>query len=319
MKKRRAIALLLFLLLLAGIVALPPIRIRLVGLIRGESFFEGLPTTYWREQALVHDRVRWEWTRQGKYGLVPPPPPWTDLLASLFLSGAQEEQPDFRILSGDFAALAVLLELLEDPERAVRESTCEGLAKIGPAAAPAVPSLVELLTGEELALQEPAQEALVSIGAPAVPALLEKLREDGPRTADVIDTLGSIGPAAAPAIPALQQALNKYPRAVGALAGIGPKAFPVLLQAVASHDSEVRSAVALNLPEAGGDPAIVLPVLVRLLKDENKYVRRNAAWALGEFKEAGIPGLIEALKSPDPEVVREAVSGLHWTPAPVPR
>ncbi len=350
MKRRRFIAV-LFLLVLCGALVLPPVRIRVAGVVRGESFFEGLPASYWREQALGIIRARFPSFR--KYGLGSHSLPWLDSFLSFFPSRSDEEQPDYRLLAGDCMALGVLRELLGDRDGAVRQVACEGLAKIGPAAASAIPLLVALLGDPELdgwmdmedKSETSAQKALEKIGAASVPALLHQLQEHGAETEKIIVTLGGIGPAASPAIPALKANLKKYPLAAACSLGqIGPKAFPVLLeamksadrkvslaatssiylvgpqsvpvllQAAKSPDREIRLAVSGTLCDSGGDPKILLPVYIRLLKDGDAEVRHNAAYSLGEMKEEGIPGLIEALKSPDPEVVKEAISGLNFTP-----
>jgi hypothetical protein len=41
-------------LLLGGLIALSPVRVWVVSSLRGEHFFKGLPTSYWREQAIEH-------------------------------------------------------------------------------------------------------------------------------------------------------------------------------------------------------------------------------------------------------------------------
>src|SRR5712692_6043585 len=121
MKKRRLIAATLFLLVLGGLFALSPIRVWVVGYLRGEHFFRGLPTSYWREQALEHDRLRKDRSIRGWGGvvvIVPPPSPtrWTDSLLSFFRIRSAADEPDFRVFEGDVAALAVLTDLLRDPE-----------------------------------------------------------------------------------------------------------------------------------------------------------------------------------------------------------
>ena len=86
-----------------------------------------------------------------------------------------------------------------------------------------------------------AAEALRQIGpaaAPAVPALIETLKDTDPTAKWLAaDALGAIGPAAAPAIPALVEVLkdkgaNSLARAgaASALGAIGPAAIPALME-----------------------------------------------------------------------------------------
>jgi hypothetical protein len=81
-----------------------------------------------------------------------------------------------------------LLEMLDSPSLERRIGTCQALAKLKSAAAPAVPALRKTLRHENLWLRIKAADALAAIGGPAmtaVPELLELLAEvdkrDDPR------------------------------------------------------------------------------------------------------------------------------------------
>jgi HEAT repeat protein len=320
MKTRRLIAVTFFLLVLGGLLAFSPIRIQVVGFFRGENFFQGLPTSYWRQQAVEHGRFRKERSTREWGGLVVVPPSrsptcWTDSLLSVFRMIAGTEDPDFRVFQGDAAALAVLMDLLRDPEPGIRQSACEGLEEIGPPAAPAVPALIERLIAGEPPVRGHAAEALGKIGAAAVRPLLEKLSSEANGEEAIFLTLGNIGPDAAPAILVLLAAVKDKNRhdASRALGRIGPRAVPALLEALESSDWQVRWGATLALSKTHADPDILVPVFVQLLNDKDGVVRQAAAGGLGELGAAaqeGVPALIAALKDRERYAAREAIDAL---------
>jgi hypothetical protein len=322
MKKRRLIAAILFPLVLGGLFALSPIRVHALCYLRGEHFFQGLPTNYWREQALEHDRLRKDRSTRGWEGvvvIVPPPSPTnsTDSLLSFFRIGSAADKQDFRIFEGDAAALAVLTDLLRDQEPGVGQSACEGLEKIGPPAAPAIPVLIELLIKGEPSLRDPAAEALGKIGTAAVPPLLEKLTTQDQGEEAIFLALGKIGPGATAAIPALSAALNDGDRhgASRALGCIGLRTIPALLEAMESSDWHVRWRATLALSQTQATPEVLVPLFVWLLRDKDGVVRQAAAAGLGHLGAAaqeGVPALIEALKDRERYAAREAIDALGW-------
>jgi HEAT repeat protein len=85
------------------------------------------------------------------------------------------------------------------------------LGKMGPAAAPAVPSLIDQLGDEMLDATGAVVLALKQIGPAAkdaVPKLIEMLDEP---SAEIADALGAIGPDARAAIPALTRVSTNGP------------------------------------------------------------------------------------------------------------
>jgi len=82
--------------------------------------------------------------------------------------------------------VAALVNMLDSPNLYARYGACEGLIRLGGAAAPAVPKLTALIEHEDLWLRIKAAETLSHIGAPAMPALpllLERLTH-GPSKSD---------------------------------------------------------------------------------------------------------------------------------------
>jgi hypothetical protein len=124
------------------------------------------------------------------------------------------------------------------------KTALHALAMLGPKVIPYVlPWLDETVdkNGEHYGHSDFAQVVFGEIGAPAVPALIDALRVRS-RQLGAADSLGAIGPAAAPAVPSL---IRRYERSrrdgpqyeiVKALGNIGPQAQPAipLLERVAS-------------------------------------------------------------------------------------
>lgn len=126
----------------AVLLAMPSCRYGVLGLVRGESFYQGRPTSYWR--GVVKD-----WTVPRPCSPQGPPP--TTLLhkvraflvepfAEKVVIPPGEDQPD---------ALPVLIELLSDEDAAVRSYAVTTIEGIGPSAKAAVPRLILLLEDED--------------------------------------------------------------------------------------------------------------------------------------------------------------------------
>ena len=128
------------------VLALPAVRWPLVGWWRGEPFYDGRPVTYWSAAVgPLSSHYKLDGPAPGfecyapdclfpalrrRLGLVVP----TRLLAD-------EEVP---LGQGDPAAVPVLRALLRGPEEQAQAYAAWALARVGPAAADAVPELREL-------------------------------------------------------------------------------------------------------------------------------------------------------------------------------
>jgi hypothetical protein len=89
--------------------------------------------------------------------------------AAMALARRKGEQP-----------VTALVKMLSDPRLETRYGVCDALAKLGGAAAPAVPELTKLLSHSDLWMRIKAAETLAGIGAPArstMPILLERLAQ----------------------------------------------------------------------------------------------------------------------------------------------
>lgn len=197
----------------------------------------------------------------------------------------------------DVAALAAVLET--DDADACRTAVA-ALGKAGPAAAPAVPSLIALLR-RELEQVDFADEYRPPIhlaqGLRQVRRALELPRRS------LVETLGYIGAAAAPAVPWLARLVDDPASwgtslAMEALRRIGPAApdAPVMIDVVRSHPSEVVRHEALEgLAQFGPQASGVVEALSQvMLADKELRVRREAAFTLaqmGETARSALPAL----------------------------
>ena len=99
-------------------------------------------------------------------------------------------------------------------------------------------------------------------------------------------------------------------RALAKLASPPRDAFAVLVAAVNDPEQGVREA---SVQALGAYGQHALPTLARFLDHPDKYVRRNAVWAIGKFGPAAriaIPGLCNALRDGDPRTAAGAAQAL---------
>ena len=123
--------------------------------------------------------------------------------------------------------------------------------------------------------------------APAVPALIEAMQdEDWANRCNVIEVLGEVGPEAAAATPALVKTLQN------------------------DEHHLVRSHAAEALGKIGGTEAV--PVLMSVLEKGDDSVRSDAARALGRIGDSrAVPALIAALDDGDESANYDIVSALR--------
>lgn len=196
-------------------------------------------------------------------------------------------------------AAVALGEALGDEDLSVRFWSVIALQKLAGVRAITPLTLRPLTQGlkdEDYSVRREAAGILCSLGPKAEPVvriLSEFVRGDNPEAAFLAaKVLGSIGPRARTAIPALNKALTN-PKSVIRL---------VCASAVALHK--------LNAPPA--DQKRAVQILIMLLKDR-EGLPGYAADSLGEIgprARAGVPALVEALKTGDESLRRDAARGL---------
>ena len=192
-------------------------------------------------------------------------------------------------LFGEAGADAIphLIEALHDVYEPVRLNAAYALGAIGK---PAVSPLIKTLNVEDPIMRRMAAYALAAVGAPAVPALSEALQhtEETVRI-EATYALAQIGDGVESAMPALIErtkdesvAVRRYlTEAFGSLGPAAAPAVPMLCDMLTSDgDGQVRFEAALALAQIGPSASDAVPVLARGLSDENRYVRDNAVLAL---------------------------------------
>lgn len=147
--------------------------------------------------------------------------------------------------------------------------------------------------------------------------LVSQLKDGDPREREeAAFELGKLGPAGAPAIPALRQALGDESgsvrnAAVHALGELGAKeATGDLIARLQDEDPRVRYAAAIALGQIGGSAATTIPPLVNLLADDHYFVRAEAARTLAKYGAAAVPALEKALEDRNPEIRHGAAESL---------
>ncbi|VTS03850.1 heat repeat-containing protein : HEAT repeat-containing protein OS=Leptolyngbya sp. PCC 7375 GN=Lepto7375DRAFT_2567 PE=4 SV=1: HEAT_2 [Gemmata massiliana] len=176
----------------------------------------------------------------------------------------------------------------------------------------------------------------VSVSAAPVPERvpdLAKALKNGKPGERVIaaELLGDLGPKAESAVPALVEVIRYTPTPApipfasevkwsreevatdfllkatwDALARIGPKAVPALVELLTHQDAEIRGRAAAALKAIGPGAADAVTALInRLNESENQWVSLNALEALaaiGPKAEAAVPALIKTALDPKPMV-----------------
>jgi hypothetical protein len=227
---RRRLVWLLIVLFVAGFVTIalsPRGRWIIHGLWHGESFYKGLPTSYWREQAK-------EWADSEKTvdgggfsgsGDAAPPPKLLDQIRERG-NKALPTNPAPSPIGHHRKGIPVFLELLDDPDPDVRRYAAFALADIGQEAKVAVPRLAGLLRDGTPEVRRVAAIAILMIekrGNVVVALLVELLKDP---------------------VSAIRQRVAN---------GLGdfPEAAPALREALEDDDNDVREEAAAALKRIG--------------------------------------------------------------------
>lgn len=167
--KQRWFWLLLTLLIVSTLVVIPASRWRIVGWVRGESFFQGRPASYWSGEVSQWDRrdnVFGHLSYSRKLSL------W-ESFHNRFSGSVNPDRSGAELRLVDPEAVPVLLELLADANPRVRGIAAFCLGNLGPDASSAFPVLLNTFNGmmagdgpqgrDESACCANVGEALVSI------------------------------------------------------------------------------------------------------------------------------------------------------------
>ncbi|MDW8267148.1 MAG: HEAT repeat domain-containing protein [Gemmataceae bacterium] len=237
--------------------------------------------------ALVADRSRTRTTESRPPNVAGPGTPLPDIPRTPDLISPIPEPGD--------ALLSSVLGRLRSPSLAERYQAVLDVDKLGPRARETVPLLIEAVRDQTDAANSP------------------KLRQAAARA------LGSIGPLADNAVPALLDVALRDPEravrlgAVEALGKIGRPAVAALAEALRSEDKGVRREAARGLGNLRAEAAYAVPSLVAALQDREADIRVHVAAALVKVDPSQpmiVSVLVEALKNTDAEVRFHAVNTL---------
>jgi HEAT repeat protein len=221
---------------------------------------------------------------------------FTAALVNGIKSGAADRNRKGKILLSDLSHYLRQVDIGSTPQFYARKASGDPLISFSPATATPLARLwrlVEMLKDADEFVRQRAADALGSIGpnaAEAVPALAGALEDpDAVVRSSAAAALGSIGPNAAGAVPALADALK-------------------------DRNEEVRQRAADALGSIGPNAAGAVPALADALKDRNEEVRQRAAGALGSIgpnAAEAVMALTDALKDRSEDVRQRAANSLN--------
>lgn len=293
MKRKTLLLLVALVVLLAAIgLYLDPSR-RLLGLVRGETFFQDRPSSYWaaaltsRDPATQSEAIQ-KLTDAKTVGI----PLLVELVesnpgADATSIGARTEALNLlgKVGESDQKAVDALIRSLQDADPNLRVVAAKGLgtAKVELPDS-AIPILIEMLTGKEKVTPIRVLSKYGKRAEAAIPELRELLQdEDAEVRWNASRTLGKIGPASKVALPDL------YPH-------------------FGDQNDQVREHAAETIGDIGPEAAAGIPYLEKALTDPYAKVRRDAVRSLGQLgavAKGSLPKMLPLLDDKE-ELVREA-------------
>ncbi|MFQ5504834.1 MAG: HEAT repeat domain-containing protein [Planctomycetota bacterium] len=213
--------------------------------------------------------------------------------------------------------------LARDEKLCRRLAALQCIGHIRPVSEAQVGTLLDALAAEEK-VREIALNSLQILGSAAVPGMVSKLdpsRDSVESVVELVEALGLMGGAAAPAVPRLAELLaaeNARIRKASAhaLIGIGKAgsaAFPALRKALRDPSEAVRAEAVTAIGLLGPVAREVLPELVGLLANGTQLVSHRAVACLRQLGATAAPAvasLIELLPHDDQGVRVRAILAL---------
>jgi HEAT repeat protein len=216
-----------------------------------------------------------------------------------------------------------LARALDDPASPVRAAAAKALAGANASHAPTRAGLVKLLDDPAPLVRFEAARALLARHEPLrrlLPTFIALLPEPGVGWQATL-ALGAAGPEAAPAVPALIEALRRErvprplrtpPTATLALGRMGAAAREPLVELLSAPEPAVRTGSLLALGMLGAEARPVASRLVPLLTDSDLEVRQAAALSLGQIdpNAAGVAAALDGLTRQEDIYVSAAAAHL---------
>ncbi|MEW4488881.1 HEAT repeat domain-containing protein [Thalassoglobus sp. JC818] len=231
----------------------------------------------------------------------------TRAAAILALSGSSLDQDELRPL---------VFRYLADPSSQVRGNAVLALMKLEDEMDSVLGELTSMLSSEDIQKRSSAAFAIGMLGSTAadtIPALIASLKTEG-SDEEVVRALSRIGiQAVEPILAAFEDPDQSRQSLALALAGIGPTAYPALVESLDSSEAYLRAAAARAIGNLEVTPPSAVPGLQRGLEDENASVRAASARAIGnlsQLNEETTQSLLALRSDPDPEVRATVLSVL---------
>lgn len=223
-------------------------------------------------------------------------------------------------------ALPALVSTLEDGNGYLRAGAARALGEIGGGAEAARPALVKAARSDRsVTVKLWAAYALARLKPEGAKGLVQELlprlqATDWGERDTACEILGTLGPMARDAVPALVTGLEKGKLSLKLAAvalrriGLDPTEAEPLLKALRDRDVDVKGRVAEILSIIGPGASFAVPELVVALADANPYVRSYcvpALAAMGSRAREAIPALESALRG-RPSWVRAEIRRALW-------
>jgi HEAT repeat protein len=243
----------------------------------------------------------------------------TGLLAGQEADRASDE-PDPRATAA--------IDLWTAGDSSSRHRALRRLLRLGPRAAPAVPTLIGGLGDPDPKIRQESADVLHRVGPtanPAVPALINALQDPDRNVRSAAGlALTTTKPDPKQVIPALVAGLHAAPdrhcpTAVYVLGNLGEPGVPVLIGLLQDSDTSLRHTAAESLGQTGRAAKPYLTALVEALRSQDREVRQHVAAALAGIGPEAVESLIRALRDRDPKVrggAACALEGLRAQAAP---
>lgn len=277
-------AFLLSALLLLGFVA-PSIYWRTAGTLRGEAFYDGRPTSYWREQIKAEKERRLRMVRNGA------PSTWPERIEEWRDKWFPDDRLRHERLYNNVEALPVWREFLRDDDAIFRADAFFQIAQARQVSD--LPILVDFLMNDEDTYEFANSrdrglhsEIFHHYGNDSGPLYYQWLDHDDPKRVErAVYGVRLCGEASAPAIPLLLKRIDAENdcRASLALATIGPKALPALKDALKKDNVHARRHATYAVAAMENAVAERLPLLRQQLQDKDTQVRTLAIEGLGDI------------------------------------
>jgi len=216
-----------------------------------------------------------------------------------------------------------LVPLAADPDPLVRREAAHALLKLRPDREVVRPLIRKMLGEADPGTRNRILNAIADLGKAAVPNLVDALKEDEAAPYAIV-VLGSIGPDAADAAPALAERLKVEQRPevrqqiVMALGAVGSAAaVPALVEELSDAEEATRVAAAFGLGRIGPPAAAGSAPLTKSLDSPDPVLKVVSAWALAKIKpddaaakDQAVTVLAESLTSNSPLARAAAFRGL---------